>query len=548
MGTLRHDRSGIFFAFAVYWLAAATSQTAFAAISGTTRVATGLLNPVFATYAPGDSNHLFVVQKGGVIKVLDLTTNTVLATPFLAIPDTDQANEGGLLGLAFDPNYASPGTTGYKKFYTYVTVDNGGVLVPGNSAGSNTAVSPFSTHIRQYSRSGLPYVADTSATEIMSWPRPEDNHVGGWIGFGPKDGYLYIDSGDGGLANDSGGGHFEPGGNAQNITDSPNYFMGKQLRIDVHGDAFPADTNQNYAIPQTNPFVGTTGADEIWSLGLRNPYRAGFDRDTGDMWIGDVGQDTREEIDVQPASSTGGANYGWRLREGNIATPTGGVGGPPPAGYVAPVYDYTHGSGSLQGNAVIGGYVYRGPDPSVQGVYFFADETSSHKWQMNTTTFAVTNIDSMLTPNTGSVSNPSSFGEDAVGNLYIVSYSTGSVFRINTTQLLPGDYNADGSVNAADYTVWRDTLGQSVTAHSGADGDGSGVIDAGDYTLWTTNFGMSVHASSPGGGSAVPEPASALQVFQVLGACAIMGVCRVAARRTSAFPRLTPKLMSGWNA
>jgi glucose/arabinose dehydrogenase len=516
---------------AVTLLWSATIQTAEAAIAGTSRVATGLTRPVFATYAPGDNSHLFVLEEGGKIKVVDLPTKTVLATPFLTISDTDSANEGGLLGLAFDPNYANPNTTGFGKFYTYVTVDNGGLPVPAGTAA--TATSPFSTHIRQYSVSSNPLVANAAATEIMSWPRPEDNHVGGWIGFGPKDGYLYIDSGDGGLANDSGAGHFEPGGNAQNITDNPNDFMGKQLRIDVHGDDFPADANQNYAIPSTNPFVSTTGAVEIWALGLRNPYRAGFDRDTGDLWIGDVGQGAREEIDFQAANNTAIKNYGWRLREGNIATP--GVGGAAPPNYVAPVYDYDHTGAehgvNFSGAAVIGGYVYRGPDPSVQNAYFFADEVSSHVWQMNTATAAVTNIDGLVVPNTGTITNPDSFGEDAVGNLYIVTLG-GSVFRVNTTQLLPGDYNADGTVNAADYTVWRDTLGQTVTAHSGADGDGDGVIDDGDYTVWTTNFGQSVHAS--GSGAAVPEPAAALLVFQVLGASAIMGGCRVAAQSRSA--------------
>src|SRR5262249_29758786 len=201
-------------------------------------------------------------------------------------------------------------------------------------------------------------------------------------------------------------GHFEAGGNAQNITNSPNDFMGKQLRIDVNnGDAFPADPNKNYAIPPTNPFVGATGEDEIWSYGLRNPFRGSFDRDTGDMWIGDVGQDLREEIDVERYPRSSVSNYGWRIREG-----TNGTGAVP--NYNPPVYDYAHGSGTLQGNAVIGGYVYRGPDPSVQGTYFFADEVSGHKWSMNTTTFAVTNIDSMLTPNTGSISGPASYAED----------------------------------------------------------------------------------------------------------------------------------------
>jgi glucose/arabinose dehydrogenase len=476
-------------------------------------VGSGLNAPLFATYAPGDKDHLFVLEKAGNIKIVDLSHPGATPTTFLNVPDTDPANEGGLVGLAFDPNYATPDTTGFGKFYTYGTVDNGGVKVPGNATGGNQATSPFSTHIRQYSVSSNPLVANPAATEIMSWPRPEDNHVGGWIGFSPKDGYLYIDSGDGGIGNDSGAGHFEPGGNAQNTKNSPNDFMGKQLRIDVHGDDFPADAMKNYAVPATNPFVGTDSAGEIWAYGLRNPFRASFDRDTGDLWIGDVGQDTREEIDKQPASSAGGANYGWRLREGSIQTPAGGIGGAIPAGYVPPVYDYGHigsgGDANYLGNAVIGGYIYRGPDPSLQGTYFFADEVSGHKWEMNTSTFAVTNIDSMLTPNTGSISAPASFGEDAVGNEYIVSYGSGSVFRINTTEVLPGDYNADGTVDAADYTVWRDTLGMSVTPHgSGADGDGNGSVGPEDYAFWADNFGHSVHTSSPGGGAAVPEPSS----------------------------------------
>ncbi len=285
--------------------------------------------------------------------------------------------------------------------------------------------------------------------------------------------------------------------------------LGKQLRIGINGDDFPADTTRNYTIPPTNPFVGVTGDDEIWSYGLRNPYRASFDRDTGNLWIADVGQGAREEIDFEPANRTGVPNYGWRLREGNIQTPTSGIGGPPPANYVAPVYDYTHGSGSLQGNAVIGGYVYRGPDPSLQGTYFFGDEVSSHFWQMNTTNYNVTNIDNLLTPNAGSTASPSSFGEDAVGNVYIVSYGTGSVFRIKTTQLLPGDYNADGVVNDEDYNVWRSSFGTTATG-APADGNGNGTVDVADYVIWRSNLGASVHAGAGlASGTAVPEPSTA---------------------------------------
>jgi glucose/arabinose dehydrogenase len=483
------------------------------AISGTTRVASGLSSPVFATFAPGDPNHLFVLQQTGAIKVVDLTTKSVLTTPFLTIPDTDAANEGGLLGMAFDPDYNKSGAAGFGKFYVYVTVDNGGLPVTAGTAA--TATSPFSTHIRQYSVTNPnSYVANTTSTEIMSWARPEDNHVAGWIGFNPKDTvnhWLYIDSGDGGLGNDSGAGHFEPGGNAQNIT---NDFMGKQLRIDVSGDAFPSDPNKNYAIPPTNPFVGITGDDEIWSYGLRNPFRASFDRDTGDLWIGDVGQDTREEIDKQPANKTTVSNYGWRLREGNIQTPAGGIGGAIPANYVAPVYDYTHGFGSLQGKAVIGGYVYRGPDPSLQGTYIFGDEVSSHYFSMNTTTFAVTNIDGLLPPNVGSLTAPSSFAEDSVGNQYIVSYGTGAVFRINTTELLPGDFDQDGDVDMDDYAAWRSAFGNTGTGLA-ADGNHNGVVDEGDYVIWRANLGTSVHTASGASLAGVPE-SSTLMFFAEL--------------------------------
>ena len=497
------------------------------ALSGTTtRVGAGFFGPVFATFAPGDDNHLFVVEQTGAIKVIDLGTKSVLATPFLTTPDTDsEGGEGGLLGLAFHPDYATVGSTGFGKFYTYVTVDNGGVPVPAGTAA--TATSTFSTHIRQYSVSANPLVANSTPTEILSFPRPFWNHVGGWIGFSPKDKYLYINSGDGGLSNDFGAGHYEPGGNAQTITDN---LLGKQLRIDVNSDDFtdntPEDMARNYSIPASNPFVGTTGDDEIWTYGLRNPYRSSFDRDTGDLWTGDVGQDTREEIDFEPATRTGVPNYGWRLREGNVENPYNVVGGPPPSDYVAPVHDYDHSADG--GRAVIGGYVYRGPDPSLQGTYFFGDTISGHFWTMNTSTFAVQNIDNLLVPDTGTPSGPSSFAEDSVGNLYIVSYYTGAVFRINTTQLLTGDYNANGTVDAADYVVWRETFGSMTNL--AADGNNSGAIDDGDLTIWRANFGNTVHISTPGSGTSVPEPGRVQPVFSL---AAIAGCCWI--RRKRAF-------------
>ena len=270
----------------------------------------------------------------------------------------------------------------------------------------------------------------TPPRTILRIADPQDNHNGGWIDFGP-DGFLYVAIGDGGNANDDGSGHTEGTGNAQDITDN---LLGKILRInpDPAIDAFPADANKNYGIPADNPFVGETGDDEIWCFGLRNPWRCSFDRDTDDLWIGDVGQNRREEIDFLPAGNAGGQNFGWRLREGTIQTPT--VGGAPPAGNVEPVYDYAHGAGAFQGNSVTGGYVYRGPIAELQGKYFFADYVSRQIWSFERNGSGITNLTdwtSRLRPRTGSIGGVSSFGEDAAGNLYIVDLD-GEIYRITS--------------------------------------------------------------------------------------------------------------------
>ena len=480
-----------------------------AAVTGLKRIATGLNFPVFATHAPGDRDRLFVLEKGGNIKILDLKTNTVTGT-FLNIADTDSAGEGGLLGLAFHPNYFGlPGTTGSGRFYVYVTVDNGGVPIEG-------LTSPFSSHIREYRVSaGNPNLADTDpmhVTELLQWVKPASNHNGGWIGFNPQippgePQYLYITSGNGGVQQD-------PNNHAQTIT---NMKLGKILRIDVNNNN--TGDGLNYDVPATNPFVGTTGDDEIWAYGLRNPYHASFDRDNGNFWIADVGYSTREEIDRQ-APNVGGVNYQWKLHEGTFQPAFGGT---PPVGSVPPVYEYDHGSGSFQGNAVIGGYIYRGPDPSLQGMYYFADEVSHHVWRFNPSNPAgtVTNLDSTLVADAGAVNAPSSFGEDAVGNVYIVDYAssassptanTGDLFRIVTNALFPGDYNADGDVDDADYIAWQASFG---TAAAGlpADGNGNGVIDAADYVVWRNNLGASVHAGAgSGAAAAVPEPATVVLI------------------------------------
>jgi glucose/arabinose dehydrogenase len=389
-------------------------------IVGLQRVASGLSSPICITHAPGDTSRLFIVERGGVIRILSLSSGALEATPFLTVSNVITTGEGGLLGMAFHPGYQTNG-----KFYVNVTLANG--------------VTPFSTHVREYMVSGNPNIADpASARSILSFEQPQNNHNGGWIGFHPNNHYLYVATGDGGGSDDNDAGHTAGTGNAQDITGN---LLGKILRVDVDGDDFPADTNKNYAIPPANPFVGVTGDDEIFAYGLRNPFRAGFDRVTGDLWIGDVGQSAREEIDFLPASSAGGENYGWRLREGTIATPSGGVGGTPPAGNVEPVYDYNRDADDFGGTVVTGGYVYRGPDPTLQGRYFFLDSRSSasaaddNYWILDPADpyGTVQNIDGLLTPDVGSPMFPVSFGEDQTGNLYIAYLVSGDVYRIGTT-------------------------------------------------------------------------------------------------------------------
>jgi len=379
-----------------------------------TRVATGLTNPLYATHAPGDPQRLFVVEKTGAIKILNLASGTVSATPFMTAAVTSAGiglttdSERGLLGLAFHPNYQSNG-----RFFINST----------DSAGT--------TRIREFRRLTADQVDSTSARDVLSITQPYSNHNGGWLDFG-RDGHLYIAMGDGGSSNDP-----------HNYSQDRSSLLGKMLRLDVSGDDFPTDATRNYRVPATNPFVGQAGMrGEIWAYGLRNPWRNGFDRATGDLYMGDVGQNAREEINFQPAASAGGENYGWRVREGTISTGLTGQSGTP---LVAPIYDYVRGSGTFQGLSVTGGYVYRGPVAALDGQYFFGDYVRGRLFSLvfNGTTpaaFNGTNFTSRTdwtastTTTAGTIGNISSFGEDAAGNVYLVSYG-GSVFRIGLPAL-----------------------------------------------------------------------------------------------------------------
>lgn len=361
------------------------------------QVGSGFSNPIFVTAPAGDASRLFVVQQGGAIRILNLASGTVNATPFLTVTGISTGGERGLLGMAFHPDYATNG-----KFYVNVT----------NSSGN--------TEIREYTVSANPNVANSAGNVILTFTQPFSNHNGGWLGFGPNDGFLYIASGDGGDGND-------PFNNAQNL----NSLLGKMLRIDVNSDAFPTNSNKDYAIPPGNPFILGGGAPEVWSYGLRNPYRASFDRLTGDLYIGDVGQSSREEIDFQSAGSDGGENYGWRAREGTIDNP--GVGDPAPPGAIDPIYDYSRGSGIFQGETVIGGYVYRGElMPEFQGTYFFGDYFDGKVWSFNYDGTSRTNLTSWtadLGSPFGSFAAVTSFGEGGTGELYVTGFN-GNIYQI----------------------------------------------------------------------------------------------------------------------
>jgi glucose/arabinose dehydrogenase len=447
---------------------AAQSLTGLAAI----RVASGLTQPLFITAPPGDTKRLFIVCQTGQIHILNLQTGALNATNFLDISAqlTATTGEQGLLGLAFDPNYATNG-----KFYL-------NFVVPGGAFGNGT------THVSQFQVSATNVdVADLSNEKILiTFDHPYANHNGGWIAFSPRPGdgnNLYIDTGDGGNANDQGTGHIEPGGNAQNNTT----VLGKVLRLHINSAAGTA------SVPTNNPFAGSATLNQnIWAYGLRNPFRASFDRATGNLFIGDVGQSTREEVDVQKATNPGGGeNYGWRLREGTIEMPVAGVGGPEPTNGVDPIIDYPRSTGGC----IIGGYVYRGRQiPALTGTYVFGDylnvQIFSLKYDGTNVSNFQTNTAQLFPTSVGgfNLSNPSSFGEDANGELYIADIGNGSVFKIVPTTpevvLNTAETHTNGHVVISGYGVPFKThnvtattnLTQSFTNLGTTTADGSGAF------------------------------------------------------------------------
>jgi glucose/arabinose dehydrogenase len=378
---------------------------------------TGLQSPVAFVQDPGDRTVFFALEQAGRIRVV---RNRVVEQDFLDLRSVvSSGGERGLLGMALAPDFAQSG-----RFFVNFTNANG-----------DTVIARF--------RRQTPVSADPSSRFDLKWapnaaaviPQPFANHNGGQLAFGP-DGYLYIGLGDGGSGNDP-----------QHLAQAPSSFLGKMLRINVN---VPDTHPSGYVVPADNPFVGGSPVQtrpEIWSFGLRNPWRFSFDSlalgGTGALVIGDVGQNAWEEIDYEPRGR-GGRNYGWRNREG--AHPNVQNLAPAYQPLVDPVHEY----GRDQGQSVTGGYVYRGRSlgDRYRGRYFFGDFVSGRVWSVALTINSSTGDASVSdridhTAELGGVAvtgNISSFGVDGDGELYVVSYSRGAVL------LLMGDLSAPGNL------------------------------------------------------------------------------------------------------
>ncbi|MBC7850431.1 MAG: PQQ-dependent sugar dehydrogenase [Chitinophagaceae bacterium] len=402
----------------------ATAQPAGTPVLTFASFATGLSAPLDIVNAGDATNRLFIVQRGGQIRIHN--GSGILPTPFLDIRDTVLDNgEQGLLSLAFHPDFETN-----RYFFVWYTDKEGDV-----------------TLARYQGSFSNPNIADpTSEVILLEIPKPGtpyfNNHNGGKINFGP-DGYLYVSTGDGG----SGG---DPFNNAQNGAS----LFGKMLRLDVNN----FNTPPYYSIPPDNPFVTNPSVrDEIWALGLRNPFRWSFDRLTGDMWIGDVGQGAREEVDFTPAGTPGGQNYGWRCYEGTQAFNTSGC--LPISNYVAPIFDYPH-NNTDGGYSITGGNVYRGSTfPLLSGWYVVADFVSGNVWKIRPNGSGGW----VVAQQSGLPGSIAGFGEAENGTLYAVSLG-GTVYTVQANSVLPvklNAFNAEWKDDAA-YLNWQTTFEANV--------------------------------------------------------------------------------------
>ena len=400
-------------------------------------VATGLVNPVFVTGARDGTRRLFIVEQAGTIRVMPIDGGAM--SLFLDIRSRVRSGgERGLLGLAFHPSYSSN-----RRFFVYYTRAADGAIVVAEYAAS----------------SANPQVADTTERVLLTIPHPSfSNHNGGMVAFGP-DGYLYIGVGDGGSAND-------PPNNAQN----KDVLLGKLLRIDVDRTS----GSLPYASPPSNPFFGLTGGrDEIFAYGLRNPWRFAFDRLTSQLWLADVGQGDREEVNT-PIQH--GGNYGWRVYEGSACTNTDRALCVPP-NYLFPVFDYGHTGGRC---SITGGYVYRGSLNSLAaGLYVYGDFCSGEIFTWNGTAQQVV-LDTSL--------SISSFGEDDAGEIYVVALD-GVVSRIAGASA--GGAVCAPNISSSQLIVDRagETATVSVTAPAGCEWTATSTVEWITFPSGTTGAG-----------------------------------------------------------
>ncbi len=402
-------------------------------------IATNLSNPLYVTHARDGSGRLFIVEQAGRILVMTPGATAPLGTPFLDIrTKVLSGGEQGLLGLTFHPQY----TTNRRFFVNYTRRGDGA-----------TIVSEFIVSVTD------PNIAETDERIIITIGQPFANHNGGTVEFGP-DGFLYIGMGDGGAGND-------PGDRAQNIED----LLGKMLRLDVNNtDGAP------YASPATNPFFGpTAGRDEIYATGLRNPYRFSFDRATGQIYAGDVGQGQIEEIDIV----TLGGNYGWRVLEGTRCTNLGPPGSCTDPRFIPPITEYNHSGGRC---SVTGGYVYRGPRSTLPlGSYIYGDFCTGEIFLINNNAASfLRDTDLQL----------ASFGEDETGELYAVGLE-GRVFRIAAPAVAT-------TVSAANY-IGSTLATESIVAAFGTDFSTSTQAAPDGQALPTTLAGASVRVRDASG-------------------------------------------------
>lgn len=490
------------------------------------RVLTGLNQPVYVTQAPGDNANLFIVERrsvdGSLGDIVKYNRLTGASSTFLDLPGT-VLQGGGMLGMAFHPDFQTNGLFYVNSF-------------------ANSNVSK----LEEYK-----VVGNTPALQrtIMQYTNPSDLHPMDWIGFqpgatGPARNYLYMTTGDGGIqANEAG---------FLNRGQDPKIPNGKMLRLDINplsADAYPGDSNKNFAIPLSNPFVSdnTGKLKEIFQTGFRNPWRASFDHANGDLYVADVGFDAREEINFTQngASFNSGMDFGWAKREGTIAGPNGTFAGAQGSS-INPIYEIAHPTF----RSITGGYVYRGPISELQGKYIFGDFNSSAirslNFDRNTSVASfngatggisnVTDITALLNAKisgAGPITALVSFGEDNAGNLFVLAMTRpgagGSIFNppLGTGELymispLPADANTDGNVDLRDLYALA-THWQQPGDFTQGDFNFDGLVNSTDLTILAQHWQDGVAGSSLSESLAVvglpdvtiPEPSFAAVLLSI---------------------------------